>query len=138
MMIRIITLLCGIFFICNELALAQSLPEKSPSKENVFIMVDKMPEFPGGNAEMLKFISNRIVYPESAASNGIEGRVLLTVIINHDGKIRDIVAKGNPDKMLEREAVRVVKLMPNWSPGIQDDLPVDVQVSIPIMFKLDH
>lgn len=138
-MSRIIALIGILFFsFMSRSAFAQSLPEKSPSRDDVFIMVDKMPEFPGGKDAMQKFISKEIIYPEEAIAEHIDGRVLLLVIIDKTGKIRDIISKGSPDKILEREAIRVVKLMPNWSPGIQNDSAVDVQVSTPVMFKLNQ
>ncbi len=138
-MSRIIALISILFFsFMSRVTFAQSLPEKSPSHDDVFIMVDKMPEFPGGKDAMQKFISKEIVYPEEAIAEHIDGRVLLLVIIDKAGKIRNIISKGNPDKILEKEAIRVVKIMPNWSPGIQNDNAVDVQVSIPVMFKLNQ
>ena len=138
-MSRIIAFIGILFFsFLSYVSLAQSLPEKSPSREGVFIMVDKMPEFPGGKDEMQKFISKEVIYPEEAIAERIDGSVLLLVIIDKSGKVRDIISKGSPDKILEREAIRVVKLMPNWSPGIQNDIAVDVQVSIPVMFKLNN
>lgn len=138
-MSRIIALIGLLFFsFMSRSAFAQSLPEKSPSRDDVFIMVDKMPEFPGGKDAMQKFISKEIIYPKEAIAEHIDGRVLLLVIIDKSGKVRDIISKGSPDKILEGEAIRVVKLMPNWSPGIQNDNAVDVQVSIPVMFKLNQ
>jgi len=137
-MIRIITLINLLFFmLMSQGSNAQSLPEKSPSREGVFIMVDKMPAFPGGMDEMQKFISKEIIYPVDAISEHIEGKVLLSVIIDKTGKVRDIISKGSPERLLEKEAIRVVKLMPSWTPGIQNDIAVDVQVSIPVIFKLD-
>ena len=138
-MSRIIAFIGILFFsLMSRVTLAQSLPEKSPSRDDVFIMVDKMPEFPGGKDAMQKFISKEIKYPEEAIEEHIDGRVLLLVIIDKTGKVKDIISKGSPDKILEREAIRVVKLMPNWSPGIQKDIAVNVQVSIPVIFKLNQ
>ena len=115
---------------------AQSLPEKSPSRKDVFIHADVMPQFPGGNDSLIRFISCHLIYPEQAAENGIEGKVLLSVVIDKYGKPRDIIAKGKPDNFLAKEAIRVAKLMPEWTPGMQNDSAVSVQVSIPVNFKL--
>ncbi len=136
---RIIVFIGILFFsFLSGISFAQSLPEKSPSRDDVFIMVDKMPAFPGGKDAMQKFIAKEIIYPEQAIEEHIDGRVLLLVIIDKTGKVRNIISKGSPDKILETEAIRVVRLMPDWSPGIQNDIAVDVQVSIPVMFKLNQ
>jgi protein TonB len=116
----------------------QVLPEKSPSKDDTFIIVEEMPEYPGGQAAMMKYISSSLVYPESAADREIEGKVLVSFVVDKTGKVGDVKIKKSVNKDLDKEAIRVVKGMPLWKPGMQAGVPQNVQFYLPIMFKLNQ
>ena len=96
----------------------------------------KLPEFPGGNAKVRQFISENISYPRYAEKNRIEGRVIVSFVVQKDGSIAEIEVMDSPHELLSEEAVRVVKLMPNWIPGECKGEPAKVQFVLPIVFKL--
>lgn len=100
--------------------------------------VHKMPSFPGGEAEMFKWIYKNMVYPEMAREAGTEGSVVLTFVVGKDGSITDIAVVKTPagGSVLGKEATRVVKLMPKWSPGEANGHPVKVRFTLPIRFSL--
>jgi len=107
-------------------------------KEEVFTVVEQMPEFPGGAAEMYKFISKNIQYPQIEKENNIGGTVYVTFVVDKNGKINDVKTlrgvAGGPN--LEKEAMRVVKMMPSWKSGKQNGREVSVQFNLPIKFVL--
>ena len=98
--------------------------------------VEIMPEFPGGDLALLKWIAERINYPTVAAENGIDGLVSCSFIVNADGSISDVKILRSKDPLLDNEAVRVLKLMPNWKPGMQQGKNVRVKYTVPVRFKL--
>ncbi len=101
-----------------------------------FAVVEDKPIFPGGDAALMKFIANNTKYPEIAKENGIQGRVFIQFVIDKTGRVtRCQVAKG-VDPYLDSEALRVVKMLPNWSPGKQRGKAVPVTFVVPINFKL--
>ncbi len=101
--------------------------------------VQEQPQFPGGEAAMLEFIHSNIRYPETEKANGVQGKVFVEFVIGKDGAVGQITAKrgvaGGPG--LTREAERVVKTMPKWTPGKMNGQPVTVRYMVPITFKLD-
>ena len=104
----------------------------------VFFIVDTMPEFPGGETALKKFISEHIKYPADAHDKGIEGTVYVTFIIDKSGKvIEPKIAKG-VTPALDKEAIRVVESLPGWEPGKQNDTKVNVSYTLPIKFKLQN
>ena len=107
--------------------------------EDVFTVVEEMPDFTGGEQEKLRFISQNIVYPQSAKEAGLSGKCYLKFIVGSNGFIRDIqVLKGVPGcKECDNEAIRVVKLMPRWKAGKQNGKNVNVSLNYPILFKLN-
>ena len=111
--------------------------EKSANKEPVFTVVEKMPTFPGGDDARIAFMIQNIKYPEQAAKKGIQGRVFVTFVIEADGSITDVKVLRGFDKSCDQEAVRVIKLMPKWNPGMQNGKAVRTQFNLPINFKLD-
>lgn len=125
-----------LFFLFPCYLFSQSLPEKDPKDENVFIRVEVMPEYPGGEKEMFGFISKSMQYPDYALEHGIEGKVILSFIVSDEGKIKEVKVLRGVDATLDAEAVRVVKKMPDWIPGKQNDVPVDVRFTLPVYFKL--
>lgn len=98
--------------------------------------VEIMPEYPGGTSEMMKYLQQSIVYPVEARANKIQGRVVLQFVIGDDGSISQIVVIKSVHPSLDGEAVRVVSGMPAWKPGMQNNKPVFVKFTLPIVFKL--
>ncbi len=101
-----------------------------------FEHVEQMPQFPGGESELMKFIGNSIKYPPIAAENGIEGRVVVRFVVEKNGKVSDINVLRSVDPSLDKEAVRVIKSMPTWIPGMQNGRNVAVYYTLPVLFKL--
>ena len=102
----------------------------------VFQVVEQMPQFPGGQAAMMKFIADSLRYPSVACENRIEGRVVVQFVVDCEGNILNPLVVWSVDPLLDREAIRLVKLMPKWIPGRQNGKPVNVTCLIPIRFKL--
>ena len=106
-------------------------------EEEIFVVVESMPEFPGGPQEMMKFIAENIKYPVIAQENGIQGRVICQFVIEKNGSVTDIqVVRSSGDASLDKEAERVIKNMPKWKPGKQRGKPVRVKYTIPVAFRL--
>ena len=107
-------------------------------EENVvFKVVETMPSFPGGDAALMKFISDNVRYPAIAQENGIQGRAICQFTVEKDGSITDIqILRSAGDETLDKEAKRVIKSMPKWSPGKQRGKAVRVSYTIPINFRL--
>lgn len=96
-----------------------------------------MPEFPGGQNGLIQYLSKNIMYPIVAKENKIQGRTLVSFVVEKDGKISNVqVLRSSGDMMLDREAMRVIRSMPRWRPGFMKGQPVRVQYQIPITFKL--
>lgn len=110
--------------------------EEVEEEEPIFHVVEEMPSFPGGDAECMRFLSKNIKYPTIAQENGIQGRVILQFVVNKDGSIVDVTVARSVDPYLDKEAVRVVKMMPKWKPGKQRGKPVRVKYTLPVMFRL--
>ncbi len=107
-----------------------------PVKEEIFTAVEQMPQFPGGEAELLKYIASHIKYPTMAAENNIQGRVVVKFVVGKDGRVGDVVVVRGKDPDLDKEAVRVVKTLPNFIPGKMNGQAVSVWYTLPINFKL--
>ena len=95
-----------------------------------------MPEFPGGMVYLMKWLTKNLKYPARAQQQKIQGRVIVSFIVNKDGIIADAKVIKSVDDDLDREAMRVIRMMPKWKPGIQNDKPCRTMVAIPIVFKL--
>ena len=119
-----------------EKAVKEKAPEPVEQDNKVYNSVEQMPEFPGGVAEMMKFLQMNIKYPPTAAANKIEGRVIVQFIIDATGQVGDVKVVRSVDEELDAEAVRVVKSMPKFTPGRQDGKAVAVWYTLPISFKL--
>ena len=119
-----------------EKTVEEPVPAEPNNEEVVYKSVEQMPRFPGGEAEMMKYLMQNIQYPSNAAKNDIEGRVVLQFVIEKDGHIGEVKVVRSVDEELDAEAVRVVKSMPNFTPGYQDGKPVAVWYTLPVMFKL--
>ena len=109
---------------------------QTKKNDMVFDVVEVMPQFPGGQIAMLKYIMENIKYPEQAMKEGIQGRVAVSFIVEKDGSISDVKPILSVHPLLNKEAVRVVESMPKWTPGKQNGKPVRVRFNVPVMFKL--
>ncbi len=112
--------------------------KKEPVKEEVFTAVEQMPQFPGGDAELLKYIATHIKYPTMAAENNIQGRVVVKFVVKKDGQVGDVVVLRGRDPDLDKEAQRVVKTLPKFIPGKMNGQAVAVWYTLPINFKLQQ
>ena len=110
--------------------------EEEESSQTIFTVVEEMPDFPGGQAELLKFIAKSIKYPVIAQENGIQGRVICAFVVNKDGSVVDAEVLRGVDPSLDKEALRVIGTMPKWKPGKQRGKPVRVKYTVPITFRL--
>lgn len=110
--------------------------EEPAEEEEIFMVVEQMPEFPGGMAELMKFLSKNIKYPTIAQENGIQGRVIVQFVVNQDGSIVDPVVMRSVDPYLDKEALRVISTMPKWKPGMQRGKAVRVKYTVPVTFRL--
>jgi tonB family C-terminal domain len=109
---------------------------QTKKNDMVFDVVEVMPQYPGGQIAMLKYLMENIKYPEQAMKEGIQGRVTVRFIVEKDGSISDVKPVLSVHPLLNKEAVRVVKSMPKWTPGKQNGKPVRVRFNLPVMFKL--
>ncbi|MDH6355908.1 protein TonB [Dysgonomonas sp. PH5-45] len=98
--------------------------------------VERMPKFPGGDVELFRFLKDNIKYPSLAADNGLEGKVIITFVVWKDGSISNAKVVQGIDPSCDREALRVVKSMPPWIPGMQNGVSVPVEYTLPVTFKL--
>jgi len=110
--------------------------EEETSEDHVFTVVEEMPHFPGGDAALLKHITQNIKYPVIAQENGIQGRVVASFVVNSDGRIVDPEVVRGIDPSLDKEALRIIETMPDWSPGKQRGKSVRVKYTVPIQFRL--
>ena len=111
--------------------------EPEPEEEEIFMVVEDAPEFPGGTQALLDYLRKNIKYPQICRENNIQGRVLVSFVVNKDGAIVDpqVVKSVNPS--LDKEALRVISGMPNWKPGSQRGKPVRVKYTVPVNFRLN-
>ena len=132
----------GVIEITSKSAIAKSAAidyakEKlAKSPDDVFVVVEEQPQFPGGTQAMMKFLGENIIYPEEAHKNGIQGRVIVNFVVNKDGSLSDTKIVRGQDPLLDAEAIRVISAMPNWKPGMQKGEPVNVRFTLPIVFRL--
>ncbi len=110
-------------------------PQKDDSK--VFDVVEEMPEFPGGNAELFKFLAANIKYPKTAVENNVEGRVIVEFVVATDGTVGNAKVMRSISPELDAEALRVISVMPKWKPGKQNGKAVRVKYTLPVTFRLD-
>jgi len=99
-------------------------------------IVEQLPEYPGGMVEFMKWLTKTLKYPDSALRRKIEGKVMISFIVNADGTLSDIKVVKGAHKLLDDEALRVAHLMPNWKPGIENGRPCRTMISIPIVFEI--
>ena len=111
--------------------------EPEQEEEEVFMVVEDQPEFPGGTAALLEYLRKNIKYPAICRENNIQGRVIVSFIVNKDGGIvePEVIKGVNPS--LDKEALRVISGMPKWKPGSQRGKPVRVKYTVPVNFRLN-
>lgn len=112
-------------------------PPPPPPSGDIFSVVDQLPEFQGGTSGMAQYMSKSIKYPEEAKSKGLQGTVYVQFVVETDGRVNMAKVSRGFDKTCDAEALRVVKAMPAWNPGMQNGVPVRVQLSLPVKFKLN-
>lgn len=124
----------------DVLIIKDTIDNKKPKEENVkiFDFVEQMPEFPGGQHALLRWIGSNIKYPTIAEENGIQGRVVCTFVVERDGSVIDVQVARSIDPTLDKEAMRVLKKMPKWKPGMHKGEAVRVKYTVPVTFKLDR
>lgn len=113
-----------------------SAQQKDDGEDAVYTAVDNMPEFPGGDLGLRKFIAKAIKYPEIAVERSIQGRVFVKYTVNKDGSVSDAKIARGVDVSLDKEALRVIMSLPKWKPGMQNGKAVRVSLMFPITFQL--
>lgn len=116
--------------------IAEPEPPKHEEENKVFDIVEQQPLFPGGPAALLEYLSENTKYPVVAQENGVQGRVTVQFVVEKDGSISDVHVLRGVDPSLDKEAVRVVKSMPRWTPGKQNGITVRVNYRVPVLFRL--
>jgi periplasmic protein TonB len=109
-----------------------------PVEQKPVLFVEEMPAFPGGDAELLKFISGNIKYPEEAINNRVEGKVVVRFVVSVDGTVTSLEILKSVDPLLDKEAMRVVALLPKWKPGKQNGQAVPVWFFVPVTFQIKN
>ena len=123
----------------NDIAVAAPPPPPAPKPEvatKIFDVVEEMPSFPGGNGALMSYLASNIKYPVVAQENSVQGRVIVSFVVERDGSISDVRVARSVDPSLDREAQRVVKSMPRWKPGKQNGSAVRVKYTVPVVFRL--
>jgi len=131
-------LLLPFFLILTTTVFAQhdSLHSKADTLKGEIKILSEMPEFPGGEQAMYKFILDNLRYPAGAKEKGITGKVMVSFIVEKDGKVQHVEVPNPGDSLLDAEAIRVVSLLPDFKPGKTLEKPVRVKMTLPIVFEL--
>lgn len=112
-------------------------PIPVPSEQPLnFRIVQQMPEFPGGGSAFIQWLTRQLRYPPLAQSQRIQGRVVVSFIVNKDGSIADVKLEKSVNALLDREALRVIRMMPRWKPGVHNNQPCRTMVAVPVVFKI--
>lgn len=123
----------------SDIATVAPPPPPAPKPEvstKVFDVVEEMPSFPGGQGALMSYLASNIKYPVVAQENDVQGRVIVSFVVERDGSISDVKVARSVDPSLDREAQRVVKSMPKWKPGKQNGSAVRVKYTVPVVFRL--
>jgi protein TonB len=120
----------------NEVVVEEKVEKPKEVVEQVFTVVEQMPQFPGGEAALMKFLQSHINYPPMAAENGVQGKVVVRFVVDKTGRVGEVKVVRSVDKDLDREATRVCKSLPKFTPGRQNGHPVSVWYTLPVFFKL--
>ena len=123
--------------ITRQADVTEALPQVPITKDSVVLKtIEQLPEFPGGIVQFMKWLTRNLRYPPIAQSQRIQGKVVVSFIINKDGSIASPTIVQSVDPVLDREALRVVKMMPRWKPGLQNGKPCRTMFAIPVNFQL--
>ncbi len=123
----------------TEVTVQETVQEEVKEEEaptEVFVVVEEMPAFPGGDKALMEYINSNIQYPEIAKENNIQGRVILRFCVTYKGAVDQITVLKSVDPSLDNEAIRVIKSLPAWKPGKQGGKAVNVWYSVPVTFQL--
>ena len=120
----------------DEVVVEKPVEKPKEVKEEVFRSVEQMPQFPGGEAALMKYLQSHINYPPMAAENNVQGRVVVQFVVDKTGKVGEVKVVRSVDKDLDKEAVRVCKSLPKFTPGRQNGQAVSVWYTLPVTFKL--
>lgn len=110
--------------------------EEVVEDNQIFEFLEEMPEFPGGQAAMMKWLGENVKYPAIATENNIQGRVMVSFVVERDGSVSNVKILRGVDPSLDKEAIRLINAMPKWKPGMQTGKPVRARFNIPVTFKL--
>ena len=112
--------------------------QESPRTDGTrgFDVVEEMPQFPGGPSSLFEYLARNVKYPVTAEENGVQGRVIVTFVVERDGSLNDVKVVKSVDPSLDKEAQRVVRSMPHWIPGKKNGSPVRVKYTVPVTFRL--
>ena len=113
------------------------LVQTEDDSDKIYDKVEELPAFPGGEIALMRFLSDNMKYPKVARDSGIQGRVVVQFVVGSDGSICNAKVIRSIDPYLDKEALRVVSVMPRWKPGMQKGKPVSVQYTMPLMFRLE-
>jgi protein TonB len=119
-----------------DITVVENIVPEVPVKEEIFTWAEEMPKFPGGDSQRLNYFMQNLTYPEIAKRAGVEGKVILSFVVDKNGDVSDIKVLKSIGAGCDEEAVRVINSMPLWSPGKQNGKPVLTRVIIPVVFKL--
>lgn len=120
----------------DDTFIANEIQRMTSTDDDVYEVVEKMPAFPGGMAELMKYLRSNVRYPVEAHKAGIQGRVVVSFVVNKDGTVKDAKIVRSVDKSIDAEALRVISAMPKWQPGYQDGKAVSVRYTVPVTFRL--
>lgn len=126
-------------FAQNPVIIEQNLPDSATIEQNspkVYTIVEKMPQFVGGQEGLYKYLQEHLIYPKKAVEQGIQGKVFCQFVVDEEGYVRDVVVLRSVNPLLDAEALRVIKAMPKWEPGTQNEKTVKVYFNLPISFSL--
>ena len=121
---------------CVSSEIKEEMLKSRATEGEVHKICEEMPDFPGGMVECMKWLANNVKYPEEAIQNKKEGRVIVQFVVNKDGSIMDAKVVRSIDPLLDKEALRVINLMPKWKPGKNQGEAVRVRYTMPVMFRL--
>lgn len=131
-------ILCGL--ICFTNPLCAQVKQDSIGSSEIILVAEQPPHFPGGQTELMKFVSSNLKYPQEARKSGIQGKVFISFVVERDGTIKEesITIEKSVHPLLDNEAVRIVKMMPEWIPANQKGRTVRCKTAFPILFALKN
>ncbi len=124
--------------VAGDANVVEALPQVTQASEDTVVLrtVEKLPEFPGGIVSFMKWLTRNLNYPPQAQQQKIQGKVIVSFIVNKDGSIASPTVVKSVDPLLDREALRVIRIMPRWKPGIEDGKPCRTMFAVPVNFVL--